>query len=57
MYKNIEEYVRAHGYELSDLTPEEVKIAESEMNDLNAGLEVVDGLFSAALSKDQIKAN
>ena len=57
MYANVEEYVRANGYELSDLTPEEVKIAESEMNDLNAGLEVVDGLFSAPLAKDQIKAD
>lgn len=55
MYKTVEEYVRANGYELSDLTPEEIKQAKKEMADINAGHEVIDGLFSSPLEKDLIK--
>lgn len=46
MYKTVEEYVRANGYEVSDLTKEELKEAEREMEMINRGEEFLDGIFS-----------
>jgi hypothetical protein len=46
MYNTVEEYVRAHGYEVSDLTKEELKEAEKEMEMVNRGEEFLDGIFS-----------
>lgn len=57
MYNSIEEYVQANGYQVSDLTPEELKTAQKEMEDINNGIEVLDGLFSAPLAKDLLKAD
>ena len=57
MYNSIEEYVQAYGYQVSDLTPEELKTAQKEMEDINNGIEVLDGLFSAPLAKDLLKAD
>lgn len=54
-YDSVEAYVKAHGYKLKDLTPEELKEAASEMEDANNGLDVLDGLFSKPLSKFRIK--
>ena len=47
MYQNVEEYVRANGYELSDLTREEIKEAQKEMETINAGGMILDGVFSS----------
>ena len=46
MYQNVEEYVRANGYEVSDLTKEELREAEKEMEMVNRGEDFVDGIFS-----------
>lgn len=46
MYANVEEYVRAHGYELSDLTKSEISRAKKEMEAVNAGEQILDGVFS-----------
>ncbi len=45
-YQSVEEYVQANGYEVSDLTKEELKAAKSEMDMANRGEEVLDGIFS-----------
>lgn len=46
MYQNVEEYVRANGYEVSDLTKEELREAKKEMEMVNRGEDFVDGVFS-----------
>ena len=46
MYQNVEEYVRANGYEVSDLTKEELREAEKEMEMVKRGEDFVDGIFS-----------
>ena len=46
MYKTVEEYVRDHGYELSDLTPDEIEAVKKEVADINAGHDILDGVFS-----------
>lgn len=46
MYQNVEEYVRAYGYEVSDLTKEELKAAKQEMEAINRGESILDGIFS-----------
>lgn len=46
MYKNVEEYVKANGYEMSDLTPSEIRRAEKEMEVINDGGAFLDGVFS-----------
>lgn len=45
-YENVEAYVRDHGFSMKDLTPGEVKEATEEMEALNAGCEILDGVFS-----------
>ena len=49
MYQNVEEYVRANGYEVSDLTKEELREAEKEMEMVNRGEDFVDGIFSGSI--------
>lgn len=53
MYANVEEYVRAHGYELSDLTPAELKEVRAELDAINEGVVVDDGFFSPISSFTQ----
>ena len=48
-YKTLEEYVRAHGYELADLTKKELREAKEEMDMINNGIEFLDGLFSSPM--------
>ena len=55
-YPNVEAYVKEHGYEMKDLTPDEVKEATEEMEAINNGFAVLDGVFSQPLKKDLIKA-
>ena len=56
-YPNVEAYVKAHGYKLKDLTPDEVKEATEEMKAVNSGLDVLDGVFTRPLTKYAIKPN
>ena len=52
IYDNVEAYVKANGYKMKDLTPEELEAATGEMEALNAGLDILDGVFSRPLKKD-----
>lgn len=45
-YANVEAYVKDHGFKMKDLTPDEVEEATREMEAVNDGLEVTDGMFS-----------
>lgn len=46
-YETLEAYVRAHGYELSDLTDEEKNEVEEEWLSIKDGrLDILDGFFS-----------
>lgn len=45
-YNSIEDYVREHGYDVSDLTKAELKEAKKEMEAANRGEPVLDGIFS-----------
>lgn len=54
-YESVEAYVKDNGYKMKDLTPDEVKEATEEMEAINNGLEILDGVFSKTLSKFSIK--
>ena len=42
----LKEYVKQNGYKVSDLTDEELKQAQDELEIINNGGEVLDGVFS-----------
>ena len=44
-YNTIEEFVRANGYEVSDLTKEELRDAKKEMEAANRGEMILDSVF------------
>lgn len=54
-YESVEAYVKDNGYKMKDLTPEEIKEATEEMEAINNGLAVLDGVFSRPLKKDLLK--
>ena len=43
---DIKEYVEMHGYKVSDLTEEEMKKVEAEVNDVNNGLGVLHSVLA-----------
>lgn len=54
-YESVEAYVKDNGYKMKDLTPDEIKEATEEMEAINNGLAVLDGVFSRPLKKDLLK--
>ncbi len=44
--KELEEYVKTHGYEVSDLTLKELDEAAGELFMINSGFVIMDGVFS-----------
>ena len=47
----LEQYVRDHGYEVSDLTKEELKEVEKELEAVNRGEVFLDGFFGSYIRK------
>ena len=54
-YESVEAYVKDNGYKMKDLTSNEVKEATEEMEAINEGNEILDGVFSKPISKFSIK--
>ena len=44
-----EEYIKEHGYEVSDFTDEEIQEIEEEVKMVNDGIPFLDGFFSVYL--------
>lgn len=42
----LEEYVKDHGYEVSDLTEAQLKEVQEEVDIINGGDSILDGFFS-----------
>ena len=47
----LEEYVKDHGYEVSDLTEEQLEEVKAEVVMVNEGIPFLDGFFSNYLKK------
>lgn len=46
IYNTVEDYIRAYGYQVSDLTPEELAQVTEEFEVIRNGGDVLDGFFS-----------
>jgi hypothetical protein len=42
----LEQYIKEHGYKVSDFTEEELKEIQEEVDDVNAGVCFLDGFFA-----------
>ena len=57
----LEEYISEHGYSINDFSESEIELLKKELEAINSGRSILDGVFASKetpdYSKDWFKAN